>query len=280
MKFSQRIGKSQIKTKLQIGSMDNDLRIALWNAFQTFFLEEVESNWISQSDFEMFFKILWHKYFKLPLDNLNDYFPKTYDRIRKWFFEWEWYEVYDFIEFISQIDCPVNADEFRNFCNNMLERELSGYRFVDKIITEITDENELKEIEDAIKFSKKQKLSGVHSHLKSALSKLSDRKKPDYRNSIKESISAVESISQIISQNPKAELGQALKIIEQSVGLHGALKKGFMSIYGYTSDEGGIRHAMLEESKADFEDAKYMLVSCSAFVNYLIMKASKAGIKF
>jgi hypothetical protein len=27
-----------------------------------------------------------------------------------------------------------------------------------------------------------------------------------------------------------------------------------------------------------FEDAKYMLVACSAFVNYLIVKADKAGI--
>lgn len=280
MRFSQRIGKKPIKTEIQIGSMDNDLRIALWNAFQLFYLDEVKSDWISNSQFNDFFRVLWHNLFKLPLDNLDDYFKNTYKRIREWFFEWEWHEVYDFIEFISQVDCPVDVSKFRKFCNNMLERELSGYRFVDKTITEITAENELKEIEEAIKQSQKTKLSGVHSHLKTALIKLSDRKKPDYRNSIKESISAVESIAQIISQNHKAELGQALKIIEQSVGLHGALKKGFMSIYGYTSDEGGIRHAMLEESKVDFEDAKYMLVSCSAFINYLIMKSTKAGIKF
>lgn len=40
---------------------------------------------------------------------------------------------------------------------------------------------------------------------------------------------------------------------------------------GYTSDEGGIRHAEgLFESNVTFEEAKYMLVSCCAFVNYLI----------
>jgi len=53
-----------------------------------------------------------------------------------------------------------------------------------------------------------------------------------------------------------------------------------MAIYGYTSDEGGIRHAMLEEKIIDFEDAKFMLVSCSAFINYLIMKSTKSGIEF
>ena len=30
--------------------------------------------------------------------------------------------------------------------------------------------------------------------------------------------------------------------------------------------------------KCDFEDAKYMLVSCSAFINYLIQKANKIGV--
>jgi len=57
------------------------------------------------------------------------------------------------------------------------------------------------------------------------------------------------------------------------------LKKGFSNLYGYTSSAEGIRHALLEEAKLNFEDAKFMLVSCSAFVNYLIAKTSKAGIK-
>jgi len=280
VRFSKRIGKSRIKTELQIESMDVDLRVSLWNAFQVFYLEKVDSNWISDSSFNRFFRSLWHNFLKRPLDNLDNYFPSTRQRLRDLFYKWQWHEVYDFIEFISQIECPANTDEFREFCNEMMEREVSGYRFVDKLITEITDENEMKEIEEAIEVARKTKLTGVRKHLKTSLSLMSDRKNPDYRNSVKESICAVESIAQIISQNTKAELGKALKVIEDKIGLHGALKKGFMAIYGYTSDEGGIRHAMLEESNVDFGDAKYMLVSCSAFINYLIMKASKAGIKF
>jgi len=49
-------------------------------------------------------------------------------------------------------------------------------------------------------------------------------------------------------------------------------------MYGYTSDEDGIRHAMLEEPDVGFEDAKFMLVACSAFINYLKVKADKASI--
>lgn len=101
--------------------------------------------------------------------------------------------------------------KFTEFCNHMFKKEVSGYRFVDLQIVQITDENEMKEIEKAIKESAKTKLSGVHTHLKSALGKLSDRKNPDYRNSIKESISAVESMSKIISAQKKQLLGVLLK---------------------------------------------------------------------
>ncbi|KKL64859.1 hypothetical protein LCGC14_2160790, partial [marine sediment metagenome] len=120
----------------------------------------------------------------------------------------------------------------------------------------------------------------VSIHINDALKFLSDRKEPNYRNSVKESISAVESICQIITQNKNVTLGKALKRIEDHIKIHGALKNAFSQLYGYTSSEGGIRHALLDESNIDFEDAKFMLISCSAFINYLKVKISKANLKF
>jgi hypothetical protein len=130
MRFSQRIGKKPIKTEIQITSMDSELRTALWNAFQLFFLDEVRSAYISDTRFETFFKILWSKFFKLTLDSLDDYFPDTCQKIRKWFFESEWFEVYDFIEFVANQDYAIDAPKFRKYCNSVFEGELSGYRFV------------------------------------------------------------------------------------------------------------------------------------------------------
>jgi len=118
----------------------------------------------------------------------------------------------------------------------------------------------------------------VKTHLESALRKLSDRDNPDYRNSIKESISSIESIAKVISNNEKDSLAAALDKIKGKIKLHSSLERGFKQLYSYTSDADGIRHGLMEESTCDFEDAKYMLVSSSAFVNYLIVKANKAGI--
>lgn len=99
---------------------------------------------------------------------------------------------------------------------------------------------------------------------------MNNRETPDYRNSIKESISAVESLAKVLSGSDKATLGEALKEIEKNGKLHSALKSAFSSLYGYTNDAEGIRHALLDESSLTKADARFMLVSCSSFVNYLI----------
>lgn len=52
-----------------------------------------------------------------------------------------------------------------------------------------------------------------------------------------------------------------------------ALKDGFLKIYGYSSDADGIRHAMSDVPTLTESDARFMLVSCSAFANFLIERA-------
>jgi len=79
-------------------------------------------------------------------------------------------------------------------------------------------------------------------------------------------------MTRIVTKNPKATLGDALELLEKKHSLHPALKAGFSKLYGYTSDEGGIRHAMLDEPNLTSADAIYFLVSCSAFINYLKSK--------
>ena len=281
MRFSERIGKRKGRCKLQVDSMDNELRNSLWNTIYTHIVAPIYMVFAHSmsDDWEDFFDSIWIDFFKLPVDNLSYTKEWVCNRIKDWWYQnADTWDRYDFIEYIGQKGGPHDRGAFISDCNIMLEREFSAYRFVSGVLSPITDQVEINEIEKALETAAERKFKGVRTHLEAALDKLSDRKNPDYRNSIKESISAVESLCIIILKNPKATLGQALKLIEVKAGLHPALKKGFSSIYGYTSDEGGIRHAMIDDNPCDFNDAKYMLVSCSAFVNYLIMKASKAGL--
>jgi hypothetical protein len=286
LRFSERIGAKPVRTEIQIDSMDNELRAALWNCLLVCCFEQyvgpsgvdlLADQLVRPSahrhsalgNLQGLFRALWTDFYRRPLDTLPSDFQKALARVRGWFLEsnTEWYEVYDLLEFVAQAASNPGSSSFINCCNEVLEKELSGYRFIGKQIVPITNETEIGEIEEALQSPQTTNLVGVHRHLESALSKLSDRKTPDYRNSIKESISAVEAAVGFIAGKRNAPFAAALKIIKDTMGLHPALEKGFLAIYGYTSDADGIRHAMLSESKCDFEDAKYMLVSCSAFVN-------------
>ena len=278
MLFSQRKGIKPGKSVIQIDDMDDDLRNSLWNALTICFWTYSETDFDYSSVDKTFISNLWVYHFKKPLDGLSKLWSNAQRAIKRQYDNLKWYEVYDFIEYVANNNYSnSNNKKFIKLCNSFLESELSAYRFVEGNITQITSQEEISEIEEALNISKPFKTVSIH--LKRALALFSDKKAPDYRNSIKESISAVEAICKLITKKKKPDLGQALKILENKIGLHPALKKAFSNLYGYTSDDKGIRHALLEETELYPEDAKFMLVSCSAFVNYLVSKISKTKLK-
>lgn len=283
MRFSERHSFKPVKSAIQLNSMDGDLRNSLWNTLTKHYWkrlgsEDNRNSYTSDRDLLRLFEALWEDYFKKPTDSLPRVQGEVYDVLREYFFKCEWYEVYDFVEFVSQRYLSDYATRmFHEDSNQIFKREISGYRFVGDLIVPITSEEEIASIQNAL--DNTAGLTPVHNHILAALRLLSDKKKPDFRNSIKESISAVEAICQRITGKSGATLGDALKVIEKYVPVHGALKDAFNKLYGYTSDAEGIRHAMLDESNLDLEDAAFFLVSCSAFINYLIQKANKAQLK-
>lgn len=265
MRFSQRYGYKPIKDALQIDGMDSDLRNSLWNLLELHYLPTL---WNAQRNrrTEPLLR-LWMNFFKSPIDTINTYRYRNMEVIRKFFFECQWYEVYDFLEFIAQdLRNSGQASVFQIGANGFLEKEVSGYRFVDGLITPITDPSEIGAIEEALNAG----TDSVSTQLQKALEFLSDRQNPDYRNSIKESISAVETQVRATLGTDKGTLGALLTKLEQQHPIHPAMKEAFSKLYGYTSDEGGIRHALMDDSReATFEEAKFMLVACSAFINYV-----------
>ena len=280
MRFSDRIGVTKPEEIIQLKGMNRNLRNGLWNGFHLLYvhpLYEENVRDISNSFYYGFYIKLWADFFKLTIDEIP-YSPyEVISYVKEGFFDAMWFEVYNFIEFVSRSE-NREKESFIRYTNRILERENSGYRFTNNSLAPITSTVEIKEVESAIKNSTNKTLEGVSVHLKSALERLSNRETPDYRGSITESIHAIESVAKTIAKDEKAELSKALKAIKDKLGLHGALESGFKSIYGYASDADGIRHALLGKSTVEFDDAKYMLVSCSAFVNYLIAKANKAGL--
>lgn len=186
----------------------------------------------------------------------------------------EWYTIFDFVERYLAVSDENTSAKMENEFNHILEDEVSAYRILDRFVVPITNKAELATIEEA----KSTLYDSVRTHVSKALALYADRKAPDYENSIKESISAVEAMCCIITglTGAQATLGAAIKKLKDNgVHIHRVMETAFSSLYGYTSDENGIRHGGIDFKNAPAEDAKYMLISCSAFVNYLMEKWSK-----
>ena len=273
--FSERYG--YVHREIQIESIDEALRNGLWNVFIAHVWEpmaEWERSSISSS-MDDFCKNLWERHFKETRDSLDDFKGiRCYDcdRIRSEIKErmrhYDWYEVYDFLEFVmNNFPSDGSKDKYIAYCNSVLKQEKSGYRLVNGLFTPIISDIEIESIESA------EMIGGpVAIQLRSALNKLSDRQTPDYRNSIKESISAVESQARRIMGDKNATLGKLLIRMERELGLPTPVKEAFSTLYGYASGSSGARHGPLEakEMEVEFDLAKFMLVACSAFINFAV----------
>jgi hypothetical protein len=226
MVFSETHGFKSAKNIIQKDSIDDDLRIRLWNLLELYYWRKINQQIKTSSFYHLIMDTLliplWHNYFKSPLDSISEYWQNNLITIRAYFMGCNWYEVYDFVEFISNLSQHFDNNNFKISCNKVLEKELSAYRFVGDKIAPITAEEEIAVIDEALNFT--NALKPVNIHLRTALDKLANKNTPDYRNSIKESISAVEAICQLITKKPKVTLGNCIKQIEDAANIHPALK--------------------------------------------------------
>ncbi len=279
MRFSQRIGAQPVRVEVQRESIDAPLRNKLWSAICICVLDLDEYQRSRAGlDIETATLRLWVHHFNERSDTLPSWeYGRFTDELRRRFLAMKWYEVYDFLEALIA-ELPVGTKKsLIGLATSFLESEMSAYRIIDGRVAEIVSATDIAAIEDAVVAT--APMLGAQAHLRRALVLLTDRAAPDPRNSIKESILAVEAVCQAITGDAKATLGQAIKRLEDSgVALHPALVKAWSSLYGYTSAAGGIRHAMSDVPTLTFADGKYMLVSCSAFVLYLVELASAGGV--
>lgn len=110
------------------------------------------------------------------------------------------------------------------------------------------------------------------AHLVSAGSELA---KSNWAGCVRESIHAVEAMAVRLAPEKKT-LGAALAVLERDGHLHGGLKNAFSALYGWSSDEEGVRHALVfrEEANVDEADALFLQGACAAFVSYLTARNS------
>ena len=277
MIFSERYGLSSTKAKLQLDSIDLELKNSLWNTYYNFFIaEDYERQNITLSVHHDYYDLLWRYYFKKPIDEFPETKSRMVSEIRYHFFNHKWFCIYNLIEFTVDVAKEVYSDSremiIRDF-NLTLEMEKSGYRIIDGILVPIASQAEMDSIVNALGITNSEKYIGALKHIEKSLVLLSAKTNPDYPNSIKESISAVESVCKILTGRTKATLADALKTLSNTTPLHPAFEQALHKLYAWTGDADGIRHGAILNNNVKMEDAVFVASTCSAFINYIIAKS-------
>ena len=273
LRFSERVGAVQVRRVLQHESMDATLRTGLWNLLWDQFFRS-ESGFIdAESLLYGFSQSLWLHH-REPLDESPNLSHELGSHVKHFVSTAEWHAVYDFLEWLVDFSLRYRPgsdhDRLLSNLNQILEENMSSYRVVGTRCVAITSEVEIQAVESAlIRHNPAGTPDAASQHIARGLELLASRP-PDSRNSIKESISAVEFLCRaLVGADSKDPLGAALsKVYDGS--LHPALRKGLSNLYGFASDESGIRHALTDDGAVTSpSEAKLMLIICSAIVNFI-----------
>ena len=211
----------------------------------------------------------------IPHDDI-DHGPKEHGkRLRITILEEEYHSVLSFIEFIlCSPDSHHVLISLKKDLRGLFERTPVAYvvqtiqgspTIVPRISPESGDATTR-----AIETVEEKGPEGAKAHLRKSVECLNAK---HYADSVRESISAVESVARTIDSRESGTLGPALTSLEKAGVLkHSVFKEALLKLYGYTNSEEGIRHPLLDEGAADVDrdDAVFMFSACAAFSAYLL----------
>ena len=258
-----------LPSQLALKEISRELRIRLWEKLHSSFNSDNHSNWD---------EILRRKHVYRDL-RPHDEFPmirlSVRSEVKQLIINENYLQVFGLLQWmLRQPEIPQRLHED---IEDALRQSRAAYAVFDRdTIIPVGSDAERETLARAFADVAASEFHGARAHLRNAGSELTAG---EYGPSIRESIHAVEAVARVLEPGAQT-LRPALLKLEKSVRIHPALGKGFGSLYGFTSDEKGIRHALLDEpvAQVDEADALYMLGSCAAFVSYLINKARQVGL--
>ena len=284
--FSQRHDYEPLPEPMQTESLSEDLRREIWNTVRSDVLLKIttDSGFYREKSRRFIERVLG-EFFKIPEDQINSSSPNQVFRIFKQCITGEiFHKVLTLLEIIMHDEYLgiITSDEYSfdddKFASQIsiifnkhnapywLDRSEKPFQFVPRGSVEQTEA-----VQKALE-TLRHDTPPAAKHLRQAAEHIRSRK---YADAIRESIHAVESVARSISPDANNTLGPALNSLEKAGLLrHPALKEAFSKLYGYTNDEPGIRHSMIDNDTPDVgvDEAVFMFGACASFAAYLSNK--------
>jgi hypothetical protein len=278
--FAEAEKRPRFPAILKWGEIDQRLRSALWTPVFLFLEDHFQYDqytdgpgyFLKEPAGSIMTREFVHRRHRFISDYKQNFYKDEYIETWSTFFKKSDYvDLLDFLTFV--VRDPDRPSSLINRIARAMDLPFSPYRLsveAKTIFPAVSDE-ETKSLERDLEVAFSSTFLGSKSHLQSALQTLGEG---EYRTSVRESIHAVESAVKDFTGDPHTTLSKAIKSLVSETGIHKALADAFDKLYAYTSDEKGIRHALIfgDNERVGFDEAMFFLSACTAFVSFLSRK--------
>ena len=270
--FSQAEGLEELPQPLSLGEVPPEARNLIWDAFWSTTMEHLNGNWVRNPWCDVL-RDTHVRFFSQPADEFSHHSENIRGIYKSLFLSNEPYNrLFDLLQHLMrQNDCPHEfiARIRATFIESRLAYTLDTNGPPTMLPTATPEEGEA--LQNALARLSKAGFSGAREHLRKAAVSIN---RGDWPGSVRESIHAVESVARRIDPSAST-LGPAINRMEREYGMHPALASACKKLYGYTSNEQGIRHAALDDdSKVGQEEAVFLFGACASFASYLAQKGN------
>ena len=270
--FSQAYGYAELPQPLKLEEISDEARTRFWSVLYGFVNSESRpySGWVGKY-WRAVLSFLHVRYYGHALDEFDSSLENFVRVYKSTFMQARFNELFDLLLAIMRHpECP--QDFIQKVAAEFIESRLAYVVDIDPppTIYPAATREEGEAVLQATAELGSAGLSGAVNHLRKAADCINQGDSP---GAVRESIHAVESTARSFAPNAKT-LKPALKSLEEAGGLHPALKRAFSNLYGFTSDEQGIRHALIDNPQANVgqDEAIFMLGACASFSSYLARK--------
>jgi hypothetical protein len=249
--FAEAEKRPRFPAILKWGEIDQRLRSALWTPVFLFLEDHFQYDqytdgpgyFLKEPAGSIMTREFVHRRHRFISDYKQNFYKDEYIETWSTFFKKSDYvDLLDFLTFV--VRDPDRPSSLINRIARAMDLPFSPYRLsveAKTIFPAVSDE-ETKSLERDLEVAFSSTFLGSKSHLQSALQTLGEG---EYRTSVRESIHAVESAVKDFTGDPHTTLSKAIKSLVSETGIHKALAYAFDKLYAYTSDEKGIRHALI-----------------------------------
>ena len=284
--FSQAQGLAELPRPLNLEEMPYPFKLGVWSVIYKSICKDTErrSNMIGNDYYRLENRwkamsvALWVEHFQMPLDEFPEDALVMHQKCKSVILNGKFNEVFDFLTALMRhSQCP--SDLSGSIGNILQAHQMAYYLDTSGLPTFIPQSSpqEGEAVCAAMSVLAESGMVGACAHLLKAAEAINEKK---FADAVRESIHAVESVAKVISGDASKTLVPVIKELEKQ-GLHQALVAGLGKIYGYTCDEKGIRHALLDKGDANVgqEEAVFMFGACASFCGYLCRKQAKMSAK-